>query len=214
MSALPSTFARTGIGRLHIAVMQADPEDDAALLRAHRAGDPRAFARLYDRHDRPCFLFIRRALGRAFAESAEDLHQDTWVSVARHAATFDPRKGGFRAWLFTIARRKVWDHFRRQKAAVLALARDEAASRVPDPGPTPLERVESRELAQRLVGAVEALPLAQRETFLLFAQADLSLEETARATGVGLETAKSRLRYARAALRQALADERSTHVRS
>ncbi len=187
-------------------------DDDADLLRAHIAGDPRAFARLYDRYDRPCFQFIRRTLGAAHADAAEDVHQETWISVSNNAATFDPGKARFPAWLFTIARHKVWDHFRRRKVAMLASAGDDAAMRVPDPGPSPLERVESRELARKLVSAVEALPLAQRETFVLFAQAGLSLDEIAQATGAAVETAKSRLRYARATLRQALAGERSAHV--
>ena len=192
--------------------MEPDPADDADLLRAFGAGDPQAFARLYDRYDRPCFQFIRRTLGGAHAEAAEDLHQETWMSISRNAASFDPDKASFPAWLFTIARHKVWDHFRRQKVAVLAFARDDAAMMVPDPGPTPQAQVESRQLAERLVAAVEALPLAQRGAFVMFAQAGLSLEEIADATGVGVETAKSRLRYARAALRQALAGERSAHV--
>ncbi len=187
--------------------MEPDPPDDADLLRAHGAGDPHAFARLYDRYDRPCFLFIRRTLGGAHADAAEDVHQDTWIAVARNAAGFDPRKAGFRAWLFTIARHKVWDHFRRQKVAVLASAEEDAAMMVADPGPTPLQAVESRELAERLVAAVEALPLAQRETFVMVAHAGLTLDEAAEATGVAMETAKSRLRYARARLKLALAGE-------
>jgi len=192
--------------------MEPGPADDADLLRAHTAGDSHAFARLYDRYDRPCFQFIRRTLGSAHADAAEDLHQETWMSVAKSAAFFDPRKASFPAWLFTIARHKVWDHFRRQQVAVLASAQDDAATMVPDPGPSPLEQVESRELAQMLVTAVEDLPLAQRGTFVMFAHAGLSLQEIALATGVGVETTKSRLRYARATLRQALAGERSAHV--
>ena len=70
----------------------------------------------------------------------------------------------------------------------------------------------SRELAERLVSAVEALPLEQRGTFILFADAGLSLEDVAQATGVPIETAKSRLRYARAKLKLALAGERTDHV--
>jgi RNA polymerase sigma-70 factor (ECF subfamily) len=186
--------------------------DDAELLRAHGAGDSHAFAQLYDRYDRPCFQYIRRMLGAALADAAEDLHQETWLAVARNALVFDPDKASFRAWLFTIARNKVWDHFRRQKVAVMARAEDEAAMRAPDPGPTPLEEVLSRQLAQRLVAAVEALPLEQRGAFLMFSDAGLSLEEIARATGVAVETAKSRLRYARVALRRALAAERSAHA--
>jgi RNA polymerase sigma-70 factor (ECF subfamily) len=96
--------------------------------------------------------------------------------------------------------------------AVLASAGEDAAMSVPDAGPTPLEQLVSRELALRLVGAVEALPLEQRSAFVMFADAGLSLEEIALASGVGLETAKSRLRYARAALRRALASERPAHA--
>lgn len=198
--------------RLNLTLMEPDPADDADLLRAYRGGDPHAFGQLYDRYDRSCFQFIRRLLGAAHADAAEDLHQETWVSVSKNAADFDPNRARFPAWLFTIARHKVWDHFRRQKVAVLVSAQEDAAMTVVDPGQTPLEQVQSRQLAERLTAAVEALPLEQRGAFVMFANAGLSLEEIAEATGVGVETAKSRLRYARASLRQALADERSAHV--
>jgi RNA polymerase sigma-70 factor (ECF subfamily) len=192
--------------------MEPEPADDADLLRAHGAGDPHAFARLYDRYDRSCFQFIRRLLGPAHADATEDLHQETWVSVSQSATTFDPGRASFPAWLFTIARHKVWDHFRRQKVAVLASVREDAAMTAADPAPTPLEQVQSREVAQRLVAAVEALPLEQRGAFIMFADGGLSLGEIAQTTGVAVETAKSRLRYARARLRQALAGERQGHV--
>lgn len=196
--------------------MEHEPEDEVDLLRAHGAGDPHAFARLYDRYDRACFLFIRRLLGPAHGEAAEDLHQETWIAVSNNAAGFDPAKASFAAWLFTIARRKTFDHFRRQKVAIVSSARaaglDDAAMTVPDPGQTPLEQVQSRQRAEEIVAAVEALPLEQRAVFVLFAEGGLSLEEIAQATGVAQETAKSRLRYARAKLRQSLAGERSAHA--
>lgn len=192
--------------------MESDTADAAALLRAHGAGDPHAFARLYDSYDRPCFQFIRRLLGAAHGDAADDVHQETWMAVAKNAAAFDPGKSSFPTWLFTIARHKVWDHFRRQKVAVLASAQEDAAMMVADPGQTPLEEVQSRELAREITAAVEALPLEQRGAFVLFAQAGLSLEEIAQVSGVAVETAKSRLRYARAKLRQSLAGERPTHV--
>lgn len=193
-------------------MMESDANDAAALLRAHGAGDAQAFGRLYDMYDRACFQFIRRLLGSVHGDAAEDLHQETWIAVARNAAAFDPARSSFAAWLFTVARRKVWDHFRRQKVAVLGTAQEDAAMMVPDPGQSPLEQVQSRELAAEIVAAVEALPLEQRGAFVLSAQAGLSLEEIAQVTGVAVETAKSRLRYARAKLRQALASERSAHV--
>ncbi len=185
---------------------------DGDLLRAYSAGDVQAFARLYDRYDRQCFVFIRRLLGSAYADAAEDLHQETWIAVSKSASAFDPRKASFPAWLFTIARRKVWDHLRRRKTVMVLWTPIDDAMTVPDEGPTPLEQAESRELAERLVAAVEALPLAQRDTFVMFAHAGLSLEEIATVTGVGVETTKSRLRYARASLRAALAAERPAHV--
>lgn len=190
--------------------------EDADLLRAHVAGDPQAFARLYDRHDRACFRFIRRLLGGAHQDAAEDLHQETWIAVSKNATNFRPATATFAAWLFTIARNKVFDYFRRQKVTVLASSREpvsaEAAMTVPEPGPDPLEQVQSRERAEAIVAAVEALPLEQRSVFVLFADADLSLEEIARITGGSLETAKSRLRYARTKLRHLLAGERSAHA--
>ena len=196
--------------------MEDDEEADADLLRAHRAGDRQAFARLYDRHDRACFRFIRRLLGPAHGEAAEDLHQETWISVSRNAASYDPAKASFAAWLFTIARHKVFDHFRRQKVAILASGVDadspDALMLAPDPGRTPLEEVQSRERAEAIVAAVETLPLEQRGAFVMFADGGLSLEEIAQVTGVSIETAKSRLRYARAKLRELLAGERSAHA--
>ncbi len=62
--------------------------------------------------------------------------------------------------------------------------------------------MQSRERAEEIVAAVEALPLEQRGVFVMFAEGGLSLEEIAQVTGVPVETAKSRLRYARAKLRQ------------
>ena len=195
------------------ALAQSEVADDADLVRAHAGGDAQAFGQLYDRYERCCFVFIRRTLGPSQADAAEDLHQETWISISRSAASFDPGKASFRTWLFTIARRKVWDHFRRQRMTALASSQvDEVMMTIPDQAPTPLDRLESLELARRLVGAVEALPLAQRDVFVLFAHAGLSLEEISEVTGAGVETTKSRLRYARAALRQTLAAERSPHV--
>jgi RNA polymerase sigma-70 factor (ECF subfamily) len=188
-------------------------EDDGALLRAHAAGDAHAFGRLYDRHDRAVLVFIRRLLGPALAEAADDLCQETWITVSKSAASFDPERARFAAWLFTIARHKTFDHFRRRKVTVLAGPGDapfeDAVLQIADPILNPLEQVQSRETALKIVAAVDALPLEQRGVFVMFADGGLSLEEIADATGVSVETAKSRLRYARAKLRESLAGERT-----
>ena len=65
-------------------------------------------------------------------------------------------------------------------------------------------RLDRKRAAERLLAALAALPEAQREAFLLQQEGELSIEEIAVATGVGRETAKSRLRYAVAKLRAGL----------
>ena len=65
-----------------------------------------------------------------------------------------------------------------------------------------MAQLQSRQQAMALIAAVEQLPPDQREAFLLQAEGGVSVEEIADATGVSFETAKSRLRYARKALRQ------------
>jgi RNA polymerase sigma-70 factor (ECF subfamily) len=193
---------------------------DTDLVRAFVAGDRSAFESLYDRHDGPCFDFIRRLLGRHDVALAEDLHQDTWMAVARAAASFDAGRARFVTWLFTIARNRVMDHFRRD-APVVHLAQpvdddDDAPDAVEqvraDPSSQPERRIERGAMAQAILREVQALPLAQRETFVLFSYDELSLQEIADVTGVGLETAKSRLRYARDTLRQRLAEWRPHDV--
>ena len=68
----------------------------------------------------------------------------------------------------------------------------------------PDEQVARKRVIETIVNAVAALPAVQREAFLLREEADMSLEEIAAATGVNTETAKSRLRYAVAKLRDGL----------
>lgn len=195
----------------------AAPDGDAALLRRFLAGERSAFEDLYDRHDARCLDFIRRLLAGADEATAEDLHQEVWIAVARHGASFDGSKARFVTWLFTIARNKVMDHFR-QKQGVVRLAADlgDSAEALLDEMPaapafTPESVAHNRQLAQALLNEVQALPFVQREAFLLFAQHELSLEAVAQITQVGLETAKSRLRYARQTLRQRLAGWRPDH---
>jgi RNA polymerase sigma-70 factor (ECF subfamily) len=181
---------------------------DEALMLAYANGDATAFVTLYDRHERPVYRFLLRSAGSA--ELAADLLQETWLAVVRHAATYEVR-ARFSTWLYGIARSKLIDHWRARRPEV---SLDEPAAN--DPDETRVEHLEadrawqpdvralSREQARAYLDAVEALPPAQREAFLLQAEGDLTLEEIGTLTGVGRETVKSRLRYAQARLREAL----------
>ncbi|HET7774357.1 MAG TPA: sigma-70 family RNA polymerase sigma factor [Burkholderiaceae bacterium] len=175
---------------------------DAELIAAYVAGDAEAFARLYDRHERTVYRFILRQVQDAAV--ADDLLQDTWLAVVRAAQTYTPQaNAAFTTWLLTIARNRVLDHFRARRPDVsfddtgdddegLALADQLKA----DTAAQPESQALSRQQARAFLDAVEALPAAQREAFLLHAEGGLSVEDIALHTGVGFETAKSRLRYA------------------
>lgn len=173
---------------------------------AFAAGDARAFETLYDRHALPVWRFVMRSVNdRALAD---DLVQDVWFSLARQAPAYEVR-ARWRTWLFTLAHHRLVDHWRTHKShASLDAATEDGASLADtlasESGFGPERRLTSREQAQALLDALAALPANQREAFLLQAEGGLSLAEIAQTTGVSPETAKSRLRYARARLRETL----------
>lgn len=172
----------------------------------YAGGDLGAFDTLYNRHELAVWRFVFRSI--KVQAVADDLLQDVWFAVARNAARYEPR-ARFRTWLFTLAHHRLVDYLRtaRHHASLDASEDDErslADTLVADSGFGPVRQLQSREQAAALIAAVEQLPLEQREAFLLQAEGDLSVQEIAEATGVNFETAKSRLRYARASLRQHL----------
>ncbi|MFW5331133.1 RNA polymerase sigma factor [Hydrogenophaga sp. ZJX-1] len=181
------------------------PSDEQLML-AFAAGDPRAFETLYDRHALPVWRFVMRSVNdRALAD---DLVQDVWFSLARQAPAYQVR-ARWRTWLFTLAHHRLVDHWRTHKhhASLDATSEDGASladTLAAESGFGPERRLTSREQAQALLDALAALPANQREAFLLQAEGGLSLAEIAQTTGVTPETAKSRLRYARARLRETL----------
>ncbi len=188
--------------------MESDETSDEALLQQYAAGSAVAFETLYQRHELKVWRFIRRQAGDQAV--ADELMQEVWFAVAREAGRWRPT-ARFTTWLFTLARNRVIDHLRvRRVHASLDAARADGESWVEslaaDSDAEPFPQLLSDESLQRLLTAVERLPDEQREAFLLQAEGELSVEEIATLTGVGFETVKSRLRYARARLRNELAE--------
>jgi RNA polymerase sigma-70 factor (ECF subfamily) len=161
-------------------------------------GDVSAFEVLYQRNKDRLFRFLLHS--GCGATSAEDIAQDTWSAVIGAASRYR-HDAGFRTWLYTIARRKIVDDWRRRKGTDTKAQVEIDESEVED------TRSTGRPLAQlqlaRLLELVEALPLEQREVFLL-KEEGFSLKEIAGITETGVETAKSRLRYARDCLREGM----------
>lgn len=172
----------------------------------YASGEAAAFEMLYRRHRGPVLRFIARQVpDRAVAE---ELFQDVWTSVVRSRDRYTV-KARFTTFVYRIAHNRVVDHWRvaGRAAAVFEPGAPEADP-PPDSGAPSIERaVHADRQVARLVALVEALPPEQKEAFLLSQEGGLGVEAIAEVTGVGVETAKSRLRYAIAKLRQGLAEE-------
>jgi len=187
-----------------------DDDPDERLMLAYAAGNAGAFDALYARHKGPVYRYLLRHCRHA--NVADEMFQDVWTSVVRARAGYAPT-AKFTTWLYTLAHHRVVDHWRASGAVHLASIDDDEGdlrdrvaaipgARVDEPE----TRVASREIAARLAQALASLPPAQREAFLLHQEGGLGLAEIAAITGTGVETVKSRVRYAVAKLRAELAD--------
>jgi RNA polymerase sigma-70 factor (ECF subfamily) len=171
-------------------------------------GDMAAFDALYARHRIALHAFIARLL-RGQEVAVDDVFQDAWLAVTRVRASYRPT-AMFRTWLFQIARNRAIDLLREKRpllASELVATEDapDPFAAVPDQvTPSPEASLVRGDQGAAILRALDALPAVQREAFLLREHAELPLDEIARVTGVNVETAKSRLRYAVAKLRAAL----------
>jgi len=179
---------------------------DEQLMLAYAGGDAGAFEALYARHKGGLFRFVQRSV-KARAE-AEELFQEIWMRAIEARDRYAPQ-AKFSTWLYTIAHNRLVDHWRTRGLALVSLDDDENAAPEPaaDPGSEPHRNLEARQTLERLAAALAALPLAQREAFLLHHEGGLTAAEIAAATGSGEEAAKSRLRYAMNKLREAIGDD-------
>lgn len=181
--------------------------DEDCMLR-WQDGDERSFRVLYLRYRDKLYRYILRLA--AHPQETEEVFQDVWLAVVRGKHGYAPG-ASFAAWLFSIAHRRAADRWRalgrHAPDSIHAADHDEARTvheSVPAAGLSPEGHTHNDALGQALQRAVRALPLPQREAFLMKAEGGLSLEDIALATGVPRETVKSRLRYAQQRLREAL----------
>jgi RNA polymerase sigma-70 factor, ECF subfamily len=195
-------FARTVRPRTVEAMSE---DEDAQLMLAYARGQMGAFETLYARHRGALYRYLVRQARDG--EVANDLFQEVWSRVIVNRARYEPR-AKFRTFLFTLAHNCFIDHCRRSKSRPQGLKVEDAdaADLLPaDAEELPDVQLERDEATRRYRAALAALPTEQRDVYLLHEESDLSLEEIARVTGVGAETAKSRLRYAVGKLKAALA---------
>lgn len=156
------------------------PGDDfATVLRAAQLGEEWAFSVLY-RNLNPQLL---RYFASRVPDYAEDLAAETWIGAARNLSSFDGGDAAFRGWLFTIAHRRLVQHWRE----LARRPRTEPAGEI-DPGHTEPGGVESEAVdslsahqAVRLIAS--SLTPEQAEVVLLRVLGGLDVDEVARIVG-------------------------------
>jgi RNA polymerase sigma-70 factor (ECF subfamily) len=169
------------------------------LQRIAERADPAAFRELYEAYGPRVKAYMMRK--GADAGTAEDLAQETLLTVWRKAALYAGDKGSMTTWVFAIARNLRIDRLRREVPwQELPEGRMAEASREPLPD----EAMAEKERRERVQAALAQLPAEQREAVSLAYLEGLSHSEIAERLGVPLGTVKSRMRIAYQKIRQAL----------
>ena len=161
-----------------------------------QTGDEAAFAEIVGLYHPRLRRFLRRMLDDD-VHAADDALQDVWFDVFRGVGKL--RDGGaFASWLWRIARDRAYRVLRRKGIAIGAI--DDIGD-VPETAPEPDFDAEDR---RRVSESLVRLPHAQREVLLLRFVEELSYEQIAAAVGCELGTVRSRLHYAKRALRDVM----------
>ncbi len=172
---------------------------DSAALRAVAAGDREEFRDLVERWQNRLINFFYRSTGNR--ADAEDLAQETFLDLFRAAGRYRDR-GSFPAFLFTLARRRLADTYRRRARRPLQLV---------DPSEGFMQRQAAEtdgcaEIEEAFHRALAGLPANQRDAILLRQQQDLAYEEIAESMQASVSSVKTWIHRARQHLREELKD--------
>ncbi|MGI8712999.1 MAG: sigma-70 family RNA polymerase sigma factor [Solirubrobacteraceae bacterium] len=162
-------------------------------MRRIQADDVRAFEELYHRHRARAFG-LARVICRG-AHRAEEATQDGFASVWRSRGSYDPVRGGARAWLLMVIRHRSIDLMRHEGAGDSRHVPDRVLDLLPAPGSLGEDTVKHDEAAQ-LRASLQKLPLFQREVVALGYFGGLTHTEIADRLGLPVGTVKGRMRRA------------------
>lgn len=185
-----------------------DAPDEALVAAYLEQDDQDAFRTLVERHQERVFGYLMGMVRNR--EVANDLFQETYLRVIRamrsERGSYE-RQGRWLAWVMRIARNSALDHLRRRKKWRDVDDGEESFwERMPDEGPTADERYVRAQEAGMLEECIDRLPPEQREVVLLRHETDLTFREIADLTGVSINTALGRMRYALINLRKMMSE--------
>lgn len=176
---------------------------DAVLVSNYIKGDESALATLIKRHQSKIYGFIYSKVGDR--DIAEDIFQDTFIKVIRTLKSDSyNEEGKFLPWVMRISHNLVVDYFRSNKKMPVKRDTDEYSvfSIMTDDSPNIERQLIDFQIEKDLKKVINELPEDQKEVLMMRIYQDLSFKEISKLTGVSINTALGRMRYALLNLRK------------
>jgi RNA polymerase sigma-70 factor (ECF subfamily) len=165
-----------------------------------RAGEPGAWDALFRRYQLPIYVYVFELIRDE--QASLDIVQETFIAAVRHIGSLqDDAKFG--SWLFGIAHQKCIQRWRKRREILV----DEIPENVDDFQSGPDDLLIRREREAEFMNLLNQLAVPHRSVLLLHYVEDFSLEEIGRITETQVGTVKSRLHYAKKALRKLWEDK-------
>ena len=172
-------------------------KSDALLVKDYMAGDESALAILIKRHESKIYGFIYSKV--ADREVSNDIFQDTFIKVIKTLKTQSyNEEGKFLPWIMRIAHNLIIDFYRKSKKMPLFRETEEFSifSIMSDDSLTVENQIIADQVEVDIRRLVEELPLDQKEVLIMRMYQDMSFKEISETTGVSINTALGRMRYA------------------
>jgi len=169
-----------------------------------RAGEPQAWDILFRRYQLPLYVYVFELVHDE--QASLDIVQETFINAVRHLGGLRD-DGKFGSWLFGIAHQKCIQRWRNRRGEETAL--EEFSALPAEVEDDPAEWLIRQEQEAEFMQLLNQLPLPQRSVLLLHFVEDYSLEEIASITGTRVGTVKSRLHYAKKALKKLIEENAS-----
>ena len=176
---------------------------DAVLVKNYISGDESALASLIERHQSKIYGFIYSKVNDR--DLSDDIFQDTFIKVIKTLKTKSyNEEGKFLPWVMRIAHNLVVDHFRKAKKMPFQRETEEYSifNYMTDNAPTIESQMITEQVEVDLTRLLNELPDDQKEVLMMRMYQDLSFKEIAELTGVSINTALGRMRYALLNLRK------------
>ena len=178
---------------------------DALLVKNYIAGDENALTILINRHQSKIYGFIYSKLSDR--DISDDIFQDTFIKVIKTLKSHSyNEEGKFLPWVMRISHNLIIDHYRRNKKMPMYRETEEFSifSIMSDNVPNIESQLITSQVENDLRKLIEELPAEQKEVLMMRMYQDLSFKEISETTGVSINTALGRMRYAIMNLRKVI----------